>query len=270
MPVARRGIAPDRLDGAVGGQELLHVPRGCEVALGDDGAGARSDEPRGVVVDSLDGLVERPFGQPGLGVPAGVAQVVEQDDGVGCELDLVERLLPEVLVRRVVHAGDRVQSEAVLGDRVERVAVPGRPAVAVAEVDDDRRAVDGVRDPGPRGVRRVHLDDVGGVAAGHPGGVLGHRAVAVGDARHGPHDDGDLGRAAGLERLPRDGRSTRGGSRQRRAQHRDDERDERCHQQPLQAVPLQGMARPVSTDMPTLPHPHQPIVIGAWLSRSIR
>ena len=68
--------------------------------LGDDGLRAGADEPGGVVVDALDRQSTRPSGRPGLGVAAGVAQVVEQHDGVGREPDVVDRRLAEVLVGR--------------------------------------------------------------------------------------------------------------------------------------------------------------------------
>ena len=87
---------------------------------------------------------------------------------MGASWSLLDRRLAEVLVGAVVAAGDRVEPEAVLGRRVERVAVAARPAVAVAQVDDDRGAVDGALDGGPGGVRRVDLDDLGAGLARRP------------------------------------------------------------------------------------------------------
>ena len=110
------------------------------MALGDDRRRAGLDEAGGVVVDPLLADLERPLGQPGLGVAARVAEVAEDDDRVLGELDLAaDPRLAEVLVG-VAGAGVGVEPQAVLGRRRELVAVPAWPAVAVAEVDDDRGA----------------------------------------------------------------------------------------------------------------------------------
>ena len=140
LPLAVGERAPDLLDRELAPEERADVVGGPHVGLGDHGPGTRADEPGGVVVDPLDRHRLGPLGQPGLAVAARVAQVAEDDDRVGRELEVLDRGLAEILVRAVITAGDRVEPEAVLGRRIERAAVRARPAVAVAEVDDDRRA----------------------------------------------------------------------------------------------------------------------------------
>ena len=94
--------------------------------------------------------------------------------------------LAEVLVGRVAAAGLRVQAEAVLGRREERVAVLARPAVAVAHVDHERGALERVPDRRPRRVRRVELDDVRRVVPGD--GCRGACLRAVADRWRRPPD----------------------------------------------------------------------------------
>ena len=112
-----------------------HVVR-ARPGLGDDRRRTGADEARRVVVDPLLGLIERPLGKARLGIAAGVAQVIEEHDSVLCELDFPrDRCLAEVLMAVVAAARDGVQSEAVLADGIERIAIAARPAVAVAHVD---------------------------------------------------------------------------------------------------------------------------------------
>ena len=68
-----------------------------------------------------------------------------------------------------------------------------RPAVAVTHVDDDRGALEGGLDLGPRRRRRVDADDVGGVLRGFDGGRLGVAPVGRGRAGDRADDDHDLG-----------------------------------------------------------------------------
>ena len=162
------------------------------MGIGRHRGSAGSNEPGGVVVDPQLRLRERPLGQPRLGVAAGVAQVVEQHDGVLGELDLVaDILLAEVLVPAVADAGNRVQAEAVLCGREEVIAVAARPAVAVTHVDHDRGVLQGGLDPRPGRVGRRDHGDVGRVAPGDPGGLVGLRAEAVGHAGPDRADDDD-------------------------------------------------------------------------------
>src|SRR5207342_3064035 len=89
-PVTVRAGAslPGALDGLATTEDRLHEVRRALVRLGDDRSRACADESRGVVVDALAGHVERALRQTRFGIAAGVAQVVEQDDGVLGERDL--------------------------------------------------------------------------------------------------------------------------------------------------------------------------------------
>ena len=85
-----------------------------------------------------------------LAVPGRVAQVLEQHDRILGEVDPLAQLVGAVVLGGV---GRRalvgVQAEAVLGVLLER-AVRARPAVAVAHVHDQARALDGVEHVLPR------------------------------------------------------------------------------------------------------------------------
>ena len=188
--IAARGVLPDRVDRARPAKDGPDVVRRSEVGVGDDRSGACPEKPGGVVVDPLLGLVEGSLGETGLGVAAGVAEMTEDDDRVGRELDLgPDLLLAEVLVG-VGCAGVRIQAEPVLRLREERVAIDARPAVAMAEVDDHRRALQGRLDVRPGGVRRVDLDDVGRQLGGRGRSLVGETAV-VGSCSAGRTDDED-------------------------------------------------------------------------------
>ena len=133
--------------------------------------------------------------------------MAEDHDRVLRELDLLaDPVLAEVLVG-VAGAGVRVQAHAVLGRRRELVAVAARPAVAVAEVDDDRGALERLLDRGPRRVGRVDLDDVRGELRGRRGGLV-REAPVVRRSRAGRADDeddlrGDPGRGGDRRRTDR-------------------------------------------------------------------
>ena len=192
VAVRRRGRAPDPVDRAGALEHRADHVRRTRVGIGRHRGSAGANEPGGVVVDPLLRLRERSLGQPRLGVAAGVAQVVEQHDGVLGELDLAaDVFLAEVLVLAVAPAGDRVQPEAVLGGREEVIAVAARPAVAVAHVDHDRCVLQGGLDPRPGRVGRRDHGDVGRVAPRDPGGFVGLRAEAVGHAGPDRADDDD-------------------------------------------------------------------------------
>jgi hypothetical protein len=154
------------------------------VTFRHDGPGAGPDEPRGVVVDPLAGILDRALGQAGLGVAAGIAEVMEQDDRVLREPHVRgDRVLAEVLVRVVPATGNGVEPEAVLGHAEQRVAVLARPAVAVTHVDHHRSAVERLADDRPGGLGGVDPHDVGRVALGQGRRRLRLFAVAV---RRGP------------------------------------------------------------------------------------
>ena len=104
---------------------------------------------------------------------------------------LSQRPLADVGNPGPVGARLRVEPEAVLGQRLER-RVRARPAVAVAEKDEDIGALGGDPDLRPRRPRRHELDDVVGVAP-----RLGRDRVAVGavvrvEPADRSHDDDDL------------------------------------------------------------------------------
>ncbi len=228
--VGGRGGGPDALDAAAPGEQGLHVVRGAQVRLGDDGPGARPQEARREVVDALDRVGLAALRQPRLAVAAGVAEVAQDDDRVRGQLDVIDKGLAEVLVGPVVAAGDRVEPEAVLGRRVERVAIPAGPAVAVAQVDHDGSAGQRVADRGPRGVRGVDRDDLRAGPAGGGRGLVREGAVLAGDRAGGTHDQGDA----------RDRTGRRGGSGEARGgDESDEERDERRAKLAFQRSSLQ-------------------------------
>ena len=120
--------------------------------------------------------------------------------------------LAVVLVVVVAGAGRGVEPEPVLGRVLRVVGVRARPAVAVAEVDDDRRARDGRLDLRPGRVRAVDLDDVRGVLDRLGVGPVGVGAVAGGRAVRRPDDDHDLGvRAVAAAAAARRRRRRQGG-----------------------------------------------------------
>ena len=207
LQVTVRGRRPAEhlVHGPVRGEQRADLVRGrmVGVALGDHDACPGTDEPRAVVVDALARIGEGADRQAGLGIPGRVAEVVEQHDGVRRELDVVaDVVLAVVDVARAVRAARRVEPEAVLRQRLER-RVDARPAVAVAEVHEDVRALRGSLHVGPGRVGRDQLDDVGRVLP-RRGGDVGRVGLVVrvvlGDR---PHHDHDLGRR-------RSGRDRRG------------------------------------------------------------
>jgi hypothetical protein len=197
--VRGRRVAVDPFDAALTGEERLHVIGRAQAGLGDDGAGACLQEAGREVVHPLDRVRLRPLGQAGLAVATRVAEVAQHDDRVGRQVERLDRRLAEVLVAGVVDAGDRVEPEAVLGGRVERVAIPARPAVAVAEVDDDRGPGQRLLDGGPRRVRRVDLDDLGSRLARGAGGLVREALVVRRRPADGAHDDRDARNRSGRE-----------------------------------------------------------------------
>ena len=199
------------------------------MGLGDDRLGARADEPGRVVVGALDGHRLRPLGEPGLAVAAGVAEVGQQDDGVRRELHVVDGRLAEVLVRRVVAARVGVQPEPVLRGRVEGVAIRARPAVAVPEVDDDRRAVDGVAHGRPGRVGGVDLGHLGAGGGGLGRGLVGEAAIEVRQAADRAHHEDDT-------RHARSGGHGRHGTHD--GEHRHEERDQCRARDPVQRFTL--------------------------------
>jgi hypothetical protein len=194
-----------------------HVRGRRSVGVGDDRRGAGREEPGGVVVDALASGGLRPLRDSGLGEARRVAQVEEEDDRPGRKVDLVgDDAFTEVLVRAVTAAGHRVEAEPVLDRPPELRSVRAREAVAVAQVDDDRGTLQRGPHFRPRRVRRVHLDDVGGV----PAGLLGPRPrpppIALGEAADGPDH----------EHHPWIGGRGEGGTRQEPCKQCPDERDE--------------------------------------------
>jgi hypothetical protein len=224
VAVVGRGAAPDPVDGALAGEERLDVVRRPHVGLGDHGRRAGADEAGRVVVDPLLPDVERPFRQARLGVAARVAEVAEDHDRVPGELDLAADLvLAEVLVG-VARADVRVEAHPVLARRRELVAVRAGPAVAVAEVDHDRGALEGLLDRRPRRERGVDPDDVRGVLGGRRGGLVGEAPVAVGRGARRPDDEDDLrGGPIRLGGTDRRRRTDRSDGHQREQDERDDD-----------------------------------------------
>ncbi len=193
MTVGAGAALPGALDRPPATEDGLHEVRGALVGLGDDCRRPRPDESRGVVVDPLARDVERALRQSGLGIATRVAEVVEQDDCVLGELDLrSDDALAEVLMRRVAAACFRIEAETVLGRREERVAVLARPAVAVAHVDHKRGALDRLFHGRPRGVRRVDLDDVPGIAPRERRRGTCLRAVVARGGTSRAHDEDHL------------------------------------------------------------------------------
>ena len=180
--------------GGGAGEQPVDVGHVGVVGIGDDRPGARREEPGAVVVRAGLLVGEGPGRQPGLGVARRVAQVEEQDDGVRREPDLRRELgLAVVDVGRAVGTGHRVESQAVLGVRPERIAILRRPAVAVAEVDQDRRTLGGGLDRRPGGPGRLDQDHVVGVLAGGPGEGVGVGLVVGIERADRTGDDHDLG-----------------------------------------------------------------------------
>ena len=209
--VVGRRVVEDLVDGLVRREQLADVPGGPEMAFRDDRCGASLEPAGGHVVHAGLGLGERGLGLARLGVPRRVAQVMEEDDRVGCELDLLGQVVLAVILGGAVSAtGLGVEPETVL-----RVRPGGRPvwaweAVAVAHVDHDRRALHGLLRRRPGRVRGVDLDHVRGVFASLG---VGRVSVALVVARRG----GDR---------PDDDRHLRLGSRRGRGGHREAGGDE--------------------------------------------
>ena len=150
VPVRAGALEPRRLDGPAAAEDGPYEVRGARPCLGDHCRRTRPDEAGGVVVDPLLRDVERALRQPRLRVAARVAQVVQEHDRVPGQLHLGgDRRLAEVLVLVIAAAGGRIEAEAVLRDRIQRIAVATRPAIPVAHVDDERGALEGVLDGGP-------------------------------------------------------------------------------------------------------------------------
>jgi hypothetical protein len=150
MPASRGRRVPQRVDGGRTRQQRAHVVRGADPRLGDDGTGTGIEPARGEVVDPLLCTVQRTFLDARFGCAGRVAQVVEQHDGAGREADVITQIgFAEVLVLDVAAAGDRVEPHSVLGHRVELAAVRAGPAIAVAQVDDDRSALESRADAFP-------------------------------------------------------------------------------------------------------------------------
>ena len=186
------GAAPDPVDGSLAAEERREVGARIAERVRQHRAGPGPQPAGAVVVDPLPGHIERSLGQARLRVAAGVAQVVEDHDRPGGEADLLrDEQFAEVLVGVVARAGDRVEPEPVLRRREQGVPVRRRPAVAVTEVEDDRRTAQGPLDRRPGGVRRDDRDDVSGPAPGFPGRRGPDRAVQVGQPLDRPDDDRD-------------------------------------------------------------------------------
>ena len=97
--------APQVAQGLVGREERLEVSLGATVAVGDHGTDAGLEKARAVVVDALFGDRLGGLGVLGLGVARGVAQVVQQDDRVRCEIEGGHRRFAVVLEVAVTGAG---------------------------------------------------------------------------------------------------------------------------------------------------------------------
>ena len=188
---------PDRVDGSVRIEDGVEHPAQAAVALGDHGFGAAQGEAVAEVVDTLLGRVQRRPGLALLAVARGIAEVVQQDDGVGRQAQLGHVFLAVVLDVGVTVPGRLVQphpsGRCSWSARHQRAAVRVGVAVAVAHVDEDVCPASRGLDRRPRGVGRVDLRDTD-VAAG-PDAVEAIRVAAVaGRVLVGcAHDDHDLG-----------------------------------------------------------------------------
>ncbi len=214
--------APDPVDRALAGKDRGDVIGGSEEGIGDDRVGAGPDEPGRVVVDPLLADLERALREPRFRVATRIAEMAEDHDGVSGELDLAaDDILTEVLMR-VAGTGRWVQPEAVLGHRVEGIAIATRPPVSVAEIEDDRCTLERLADRRPRRVRRIDPDHVRRVLGGRDGGFLGEPAIPIRRRANGPDDDDDLG---GGPRFGRHcDRHERPGHGERQQTHDDDDR----------------------------------------------
>src|SRR3954451_25064881 len=97
-----------------------------------------------------------------LAIARGVAQVVEEDDGIWSKLDVgAHHVRAEVLGLRLGAPGKRCDADSVLGVLLER-RIWAWPAVAVAHVDEQVRALDVRDDVVPR---RVRIEDAANVHA---------------------------------------------------------------------------------------------------------
>ncbi len=234
LPLAPGEAAPDLLDRELAAEQGADVVRGAQVGLGDDRLGPRADEAGRVVVDALDGHRLGALGDARLAVAARVAEVRQHDHGVRRELHVVDRRLAEVLVVGVVGARDRVEPEAVLGRRVERVAVRAGPAVPVAEVDHDRGALERVLHRRPGRVRGV---DLGHLRAGGDG-------LGRGGVREGPVLAREAAHRPDHEDHPRDARrGCHGRDGACGSEHPDEERDKGRASETVQRLDLPTTAR---------------------------
>ena len=135
--------------------------------VGDDGAGTGRHEASREVVDPLLGDRQRRRGHARLGVARRVAEVRQDHDRVRGELDGALEIGLAVVGRvRIALARDGIEPEAVLPVGHEGRRIRAGEAVPVTHVDDDVRALERRLRGRPRGVRAVHLHDVGRVLDG--------------------------------------------------------------------------------------------------------
>ena len=199
-------VPPEVENGLAAGEQRVHVVLAVAVAIGDDGLRVGAQERGRVVVHALAGHREVGL-RAALAVAARIAEMEQEDHGVGGRGELADAglavVLDLVVAQAAVAVDVRVEPEAVLGRVVGVEGVGAGPAVAVAQVDHDARAVDGLLDPGPRGAGAVDLDDVARVLAGDIVEAVRVAAVARGGVVRGAHDDRDLGIGAdrGVGRL---------------------------------------------------------------------
>ena len=118
-------------------QDRRHVVGRGEVGVGDHRPRAGREEAGGVVVDPLLGHIERPLRQTRLGVPAGVAEMAEDHDRVGRELELSGDPASPKYWCASAAPRLRVQPEAVLGRR--KTARRGRCSASHCRGPDRRR-----------------------------------------------------------------------------------------------------------------------------------
>ena len=173
-------------------EQAADVGVGAAVAVGDHRCRSGLEEPGGVVVGPLPGDGDRGFRPPRFGVAGRVAQPIEDDDRAGGQTEGRDGRLAVVLGIGITGPGGRVEPEPVLRREQRVVGVRARPAVAMTEVDDDRRACDGGLDPGPRRVGAVDPDDVRRVAKCLCIRDVRRRPILRRRPLRGPHDDHDL------------------------------------------------------------------------------
>ena len=201
-PVGR--ALEDRADGAGRPEQAVEDVRRARDPLGEDARGASAEEARRVVLDALSSPRLGRVGRAPLGVARGVAQSVRMTTAFGAKI-LPDVVLAPILGVVVPVPGRPVQAEPVLGVLRER-AVRAGPAIAVAEIDQDVRALGRRLDARPCRIRAVDLDDAWRRRSG-PGRRAPGAVPVVGRARaDGTDDDHDL-------RLPPRGRGVGGAGR---------------------------------------------------------